>query len=140
MGLKILRDHMPSANLVAMYSLDGNPSNNWNFFAKDFTNHVSKSYSPAGLALALYQSHATDLLWQTGLSDWALEKTRGSLLQGSHFPFQLRFEPHKDIKNLISESLGYGYSSDRYMSYVDQLSQMPANSNLFNIYAFDKPV
>ena len=63
MAIKVLRDHMPSANVVAMYSLDGNPKNNWNFFAKDFTNHLSTSYSTDNLSLAIYQSHATDNLW-----------------------------------------------------------------------------
>lgn len=33
-GLKLIRDSLPSANLVAMFGLSGIPS--WNFFAKDF--------------------------------------------------------------------------------------------------------
>lgn len=70
MGLKILRDDMPSANLVAMHSLNGN-KNNWDFFAKEFTNHITPSYSNAGKALSYRFSHATDNIWQTGLSDWA---------------------------------------------------------------------
>lgn len=38
MGLKFLRDGMDSASLVAMYSVDGQPS--WNFFLNDFSNHI----------------------------------------------------------------------------------------------------
>ena len=38
MGLKLLRDGMDSANLVAMYSVNGQES--WNFFKNDFTTHV----------------------------------------------------------------------------------------------------
>merc|ERR1712215_37840 len=38
MGLKFLRDGMDSANLVAMYSVDGQES--WNFFKNDFSNHI----------------------------------------------------------------------------------------------------
>jgi hypothetical protein len=37
-GLKFLRDGMPSGNLVAMYSVDGQPS--WNFFEFPFSNHI----------------------------------------------------------------------------------------------------
>ena len=36
MGLKFLRDGKDSANLVAMFSVEGQP-NDWNFFSNDFT-------------------------------------------------------------------------------------------------------
>ena len=39
-GLKFLRDGVPSANLVAMYSVDGQDS--WNFFKNDFSNHIGE--------------------------------------------------------------------------------------------------
>ena len=44
MGLKFLRDGMDSANLVAMYSVDGQES--WNFFKNDFSNHIPESGWP----------------------------------------------------------------------------------------------
>ena len=44
-GLKFLRDKVDSANLVAMYSLKGQP-NEWNFFQHDFSNHIE---APTGL-------------------------------------------------------------------------------------------
>ena len=71
MGLKILRDGMHSANLVAMNSLDGNPENNWDFFAKDFTNHIAPSYSTSAKIASAFFKYATDNIWQVGLSDWA---------------------------------------------------------------------
>jgi len=43
MGLKFVRDGVDSANMVAMYSVDGQPS--WNFFANDFKNHIGASES-----------------------------------------------------------------------------------------------
>lgn len=30
--------------------------------------------------------------------------------------------------------------TNSYMAYVDQLTELPANANLYNIYAFDRPV
>lgn len=33
MGFKCLRDGIESANLVAMYGLEGNPKGDWNFFS-----------------------------------------------------------------------------------------------------------
>ena len=44
MGLKFLRDGMDSANLVSMYSVDGTPDD-WNFFSKHFTTHISAASS-----------------------------------------------------------------------------------------------
>lgn len=44
MGLKFLRDGVDSANLVAMFSVDGQPS--WNFFENDWTT-IIPTPSPA---------------------------------------------------------------------------------------------
>ena len=43
MGLKFLRDGVDSANLVAMYSVDGQDT--YNFFANDFKNHIPSAVS-----------------------------------------------------------------------------------------------
>ena len=40
MGLKFVRSNVDSANLVAMYSVNGNPKGDTNFFSQDFTNHL----------------------------------------------------------------------------------------------------
>ena len=45
MALKFMRDGGPSANLLAMYSLDGTPDS-WDFFSKDLSNHIEK---PVGM-------------------------------------------------------------------------------------------
>lgn len=47
-GLKLLRDNLPSANVVSMFGVNGIPS--WNFFAKDFFNHIPAA---GGVALTL---------------------------------------------------------------------------------------
>ena len=54
-----------------MYALDGNPLNNWNFFAKDFTNHIGTVNSFAADVVGSLFARETDHIWQTGLSDWA---------------------------------------------------------------------
>jgi len=40
MGLKFVRDGVDSANLVSMYSVNGNPPGDTNFFSQDFFNHI----------------------------------------------------------------------------------------------------
>ena len=49
MGLKWLRDGMDSANLVAMFSVNGQP-NEWNFFKNNFWNHIGAA-DPGNLPL-----------------------------------------------------------------------------------------
>merc|ERR1712168_517106 len=63
MGLKFLRDGIDSANLVAMYSVNGQEG--WNFFQNDFPTHLG----PAGLELipvALKFSEATNYVQEVG--------------------------------------------------------------------------
>ena len=90
MGLKFLRDDVDSANLVAMYSVDGQPGD-WNFFSHDFVNHIE---APKGLAVKVLGAKfatATNLIQYVGLSDFAKYDTKGTEVDEPKFPFSLRF-------------------------------------------------
>jgi hypothetical protein len=58
MGLKFLRTGMDSANLVAMWSVNGQPGN-WNFFANKFTTIIGGAEGIATEALAAKFATAT---------------------------------------------------------------------------------
>lgn len=63
LGLKFLRDGTDSANLVSMWSVEGQPGD-WNFFSNDFFTHIS---APPASNTALYAvgkkfSGATDYI------------------------------------------------------------------------------
>lgn len=45
MAYKCLRDNVDSANLLAMYNVNGNPDGDWNFFSKDFENHTNMGHT-----------------------------------------------------------------------------------------------
>ena len=75
MGLKFLRDGRDSANLVAMYSVDGQDS--WNFFKNNFTNHIAAG-SLALLPVSIKFSEATNYIQQVGLSEWASHAEDGT--------------------------------------------------------------
>jgi len=64
-GLKFLRNGMDSANLVAMYSVDG--TDDFNFFAKDFTTFIPAAKSDALKLLEKKFSTATDHIAFVGL-------------------------------------------------------------------------
>ena len=69
-GLKFLRDGVDSANLVAMFGVNGTPGD-WNFFEKSFTTHIGAASGAALEAVAAKFSTATDFIQQVGLSDIA---------------------------------------------------------------------
>merc|ERR1712055_609589 len=90
MGLKFLRDGVDSANLVAMYSVNGQDS--WNFFKNDFTNHIG----PGGLDLVPLEikfSEATNYISECALSDFGQYGESGTQVADPKFPFMLRFHP-----------------------------------------------
>ena len=77
MGLKFLRDGRDSANLVAMYSVDGQDS--WNFFKNDFTTHIPTP-GPLLQLIALKFSEATNFVQQVEFSKYSL---MGGFKEGS---------------------------------------------------------
>jgi hypothetical protein len=56
-GLKFLVDGLPSVNLVAMFGVNG--VDTWNFFGRDFSNHIPGASGAALLAVANKFSEAT---------------------------------------------------------------------------------
>jgi len=82
LGLKFLRDGMDSANLVAMYSVNGQPGD-WNFFANDFTDHIGAASSTALKALAAKFATATKHIQQVGLSNYSEADESGAKFEGT---------------------------------------------------------
>lgn len=68
MGLKFLRDGVDSANLVSMFSVEGQPGN-WDFFANDFTTTIAATDDIKLRLVAKKFSSATDHVTVVGLSD-----------------------------------------------------------------------
>ena len=69
MGLKFLRDWNDSANLVAMWGVDGQPGD-WNFFSNEFKNWIKAGTGGPQKALSYKFSSATDMIQTVGLSNW----------------------------------------------------------------------
>jgi len=126
MGLKFLRDGVDSANLVAMYGVDGQDS--WNFFKNDFTNHIG----PGSLALVPLEikfSEATNYISECGLSNWANYGEDGVIASSLSFPFMLRFRPTGEIS-----------FPDEYVNdFLVDLTSIPKGSTLYQVWALDVP-
>jgi len=125
-GLKFLRDGMDSANLVAMYSVDGQDS--WNFFKNDFSNHIAPA-GPALIPLAMKFSTATTFIQQVGLSDFGEFGESGSQIADPQFPFKLRFHPTGELM----------FSDDYVRPFTEDLTSIPQGSTLYEVWASDKP-
>lgn len=134
MGLKFLRDKTDSANLVAMYSVEGTPGD-WNFFSKDFTNHIGPAESGTLKALSAKFATRTKYIQQVGLSDMSQIDENNNYYERDVYPFSLRFEPHSDVHTLFPKEL----PGDDPMVYISQLESVPANAHLYNVYASDAP-
>lgn len=126
MGLKFLRDGMDSANLVAMYAVNGQES--WNFFENDFVNHIPEiSGILAVLASKFYT--ATNNIRQVGVNEWSIFGQDGVKVENPVFPYRLRFHPTGEIE-----------FSDTYVQpFTDDLKTIPAGSTLYEIFAQDQP-
>lgn len=130
MSLKFLRDGLPSANLVAMYGVNGFPS--WNFFYKDFSNHIPPAQGLALKTLACKFATATKYIMTVGLKDMASWNEKGEDRSGEmSFPFKLIFRPTDKVKNLFPD--------DFVAPYTDQLKTIPAGTVLYDVYALDTP-
>lgn len=130
-GLKFLRDGIDSANLVAMYSVDGQDT--WNFFANDFTNHVAATTAPSTLAVATKFATQTSWVQEVGLSDFARYTSKGEDRSDRlNFPYMLKFLPTDAVKNLFSD--------DYEGLFTDQLATIPAGTVLYDVKAQDKPI
>jgi len=125
-GLKFLRDGIDSANLVAMFSVDGQQS--WNFFRNNFSNHIPGPGLDT-LPLAVLFSTATTNIQQVGLSDWARYGEDGRGVAAPSFPYRLRFQPTGQLT-----------APDTYVGpLTEQIATIPASTTLYQVFALDRP-
>jgi len=127
MGLKFLRDGMDSANLVAMYGVDGQDS--WNFFQNDFTNHIGPAEGRDLIPLEIKFSKATNYISEVGLSNWGQYGESGTPVADPKFPFMLRFHPTGEFM----------FSEDYVRPFTEDLTSIPAGSTLYEVWALDNP-
>ena len=130
MSLKFLRDGIPSVNLMAMFGVNGFPS--WNFFFRDFSNHIPGASGLALKALSCKFSQATKYIQTLGLKDLAAYTEKGEDRRNElNFPFKLLFRPTDQVKNRFPD--------DFVEKFTEQLKTIPAGTNLYDVYAVRNP-
>eukprot|EP01004_Peranema_trichophorum_P004736 NODE_3637_length_1315_cov_36.601510_g3182_i0.p1 GENE.NODE_3637_length_1315_cov_36.601510_g3182_i0~~NODE_3637_length_1315_cov_36.601510_g3182_i0.p1 ORF type:complete len:410 (+),score=64.31 NODE_3637_length_1315_cov_36.601510_g3182_i0:37-1230(+) len=128
-GIKFFRSGVRSANFMAMPSLDG--QTDFNFFAKNFTNHPA---FPTGFALQLVARkfwQASSCPLRVGLSDTAKWDQFGNPSTSVAFPWVIVFVPTGQVQ----------FPSDYYNeTTLGQLFRDIKNgTRLFDVYAYDSP-
>jgi hypothetical protein len=104
-SLKCLRNQVPSGNMFAMYSLQGQDS--WNFFKHDLTNHVPDLSDNAQFLLReLRATFAKASNWPVmiGLSGLAHYDQQGNNVSSPVFPFRLVFHPTTAMHNAFPDT------------------------------------
>ena len=130
MSLKFLRDGLPSVNLMAMFGVNGFPS--WNFFFRDFSNHIPDAQGLALKALSCKFSQATKYIQTLGLKDLAAYTEKGEDRRNElNFPFKLVFRPNNQVKSLFPD--------DFVEKFTEQLKTIPAGTSLYDVYAVASP-
>jgi hypothetical protein len=123
-GFKFLRDGRPSANFLAMPSLDGQSCLHNNFFEHDFSNHVNAT---GDFALGLIASK----FWQgsycpqmVGISDLASEAEKLAKA-----PWRLILHPLVEVQ----------CSCLSYASCLQTLSELAPDTDVFEVRALERP-
>eukprot|EP00008_Paramoeba_atlantica_P010210 CAMPEP_0201489676 /NCGR_PEP_ID=MMETSP0151_2-20130828/23286_1 /ASSEMBLY_ACC=CAM_ASM_000257 /TAXON_ID=200890 /ORGANISM="Paramoeba atlantica, Strain 621/1 / CCAP 1560/9" /LENGTH=265 /DNA_ID=CAMNT_0047875353 /DNA_START=258 /DNA_END=1058 /DNA_ORIENTATION=+ len=136
MSLKFLRSGIASANIVAMYSLAGQPS--FNFFLNNFTNHPYLACDDIyGSLKLLYNKFRTASEWPTtvGLSTLAHYDEAGNVYDPPRFPYQLWFVPNASLTAQFPD-FPPNYNDG---TLAKQLEAIPAGTPLYTVYGLENP-
>lgn len=128
MGVKFLRDGRKSANFVSMWTLDGQPCEERNFFQHDWSNHVdlTDNFGLKLISQKFWQASRCPI--KVGLSDMASDADDVPAARGS-FPFQLVFKP------VISSDC----DCTNYDSCLMNLANIPVGTKMFDVEALAYP-
>lgn len=126
MGVKFFRDGRPSANFVAMYSLDGQPCSDGDFFAHQWSNHIglTDNFGLKLIAAKFWQASYCPIM--VGISDLASDSSGAGQ---SKFPFQLQF------RALVSSACSCG----DYVTCLSNLEKIAVGTKLFEVHALPAP-
>lgn len=128
-GIKFLRDGVYSANTVAMFGVNGQPS--WDFFQNEFSTHIPEADGFALKLLNFKFSQATKYTTMMGNKDIALYDQYGNISGTPHYPYKLTFKPGEAVKDRFPD-----YFQE---SYITQLQSIPRETILYEVYAHAGP-
>jgi len=147
-GVKLLRDGMPSANFVAMDNVDGQESGN--FFERDFSNHISKPQKAATKLLGRKFERTSTPSELVGLSDIATYRRNGEKVGSDSnrekkdgeveekeskvvFPFELIVKPNEQLRKQ------YAKAPPTEEAMEEALTSIPEGTIIYTLYGRVEP-
>lgn len=131
-GLKLLRDGVPSANVVAMPGLDGQAD--FNVMTRNYSNHLEMPVSWAVQLVTAKFVQASYCPLMVGLADMAAFEEDGTEVKDWSAPFELIFVPNREISAFPSQP----YSGNDFLAYAEL--GIDEGSVLFEVYARASPI
>jgi hypothetical protein len=131
LAVKFLRSGMPSANFVAMHSLEAQASGN--FFEKDFTNHLNSADGAVKQYIASKFAEVSAPPEAVGLSDIAAYTVDGDQVDQPIFPFEIMLVPNVDLQTQFVNAPA------TEQGFEDIMLSIPAETNLYDVLARASP-
>lgn len=132
-GVKFLRSGVASGNFVSLNTLDPLPDGEYNFFAKNLSNHIPAATSVAAKILVQKFIQASTCATQVGLSDICRYTIDGQAVSNANikFPYKLVL----DSGNINTPST----PSTQDVLQANMIKAMTPGSTLFKVTAFTSP-
>lgn len=147
LGLKATITGKDSADLVAMWHLDGQPGE-WNFFAHEFSTVVPGSNQVALKLVGKHFEDASKCPSHISLVSFASFTQDGQEVDVPNTPYSLVFVPNKDLKQRFDDMVNDGYlpsdvhaceDESKCPDVLNSLTEIAAGQLLYTVYAITSP-
>jgi hypothetical protein len=129
LSLKILRDKVPSANIQAMYTAEGQKT--FNPFGSDYSNHIPHPTTKKIQMLSKKFSEATPYTGRLGLKTVGQFDANGNEEANIKIPFRVIFSATDAVSKMFP---------DTFADYLyNQLKTIPAGTAIYDVLAIEKP-
>jgi hypothetical protein len=134
-AIKLFRTGVPSANFVAMPSLDPTPCSSPDFFARDFVTAIPtparKDLGGELLKRKFWQASFCPL--QVGVSDLAAFDQEGARVSEPRAPYSLRLSPSASVRGRVL------MDCNDYAGTLERFQSIDAGTTLFDVHACMSP-
>lgn len=131
LGVKFFRDGIPSANFVAMHSVD--PQESGNFFHHEFSNHIDGTNNFAKSLMVRQFEKASSPAGFVGLSDIASYTIGGEEVEEPIFPYEIILFPNQQLKKRFANML----PTDEDLEH--SLLSIPEGTKIYDVHARATP-
>lgn len=136
-AFKFTRDGIPSVNHVA--NTGWGPSGSYNFMANEFKTKIGNFENACEKETIQRKfQDVTKHVGSVGLAEFSRVKQDGYVSDRMHFPANLKFVPHDDVRKLWPDEGEFDYRGN-LIPFYDQLTELSPSTTLFEVWAQEDP-